>query len=196
MCTTLRQCLLLLLLALLFSACASSVTAPNTQVYLDDGRQALRDLDWGAALDSFDAALQIDSSLRDALVGRGCAGLQNYAAALADFDSAVQADPTDGSAWAGRGRAKLNLGDNAGRSRSHGRAELSPLRAGSYFDRGLAYYRIKEYDSLYKTLHVASAVTAAHCAATSIAVSLISKPNNTIRPSLISIKPSSSAPLM
>ena len=64
------------------------------------------------AMDSYNAALQIDSSVTDAWVGKGrlLSTMGRYDEAIFCFDSALEIDQSAGEAWLGKGQALLQLG--------------------------------------------------------------------------------------
>ncbi|MBE9158999.1 substrate-binding domain-containing protein [Nodosilinea sp. LEGE 06152] len=64
------------------------------------------------AMDSYNAALQLDSSVIDAWVGKGrlLSTMGRYDEALFCFDTALELDQTSAAAWMGKGQALMQMG--------------------------------------------------------------------------------------
>ena len=67
------------------------------------------------ALDSYNAALEIDSSCLEAWIGKGrlLTSLGRFEEAIFCFDTALEMDETAGAAWAGKGQALMQMGRQA-----------------------------------------------------------------------------------
>ena len=67
------------------------------------------------ALDSYNTALEIDSSCIDAWIGKGrlLTSLGRFEEAIFCFDTALEMDETSGAAWASKGQALMQLGRQA-----------------------------------------------------------------------------------
>jgi hypothetical protein len=64
------------------------------------------------AMDSYNAALQLDASMTDGWIGKGrlLSTMGRYEEAIFCFESALERDPAAGEAWLGKGEALLQLG--------------------------------------------------------------------------------------
>ncbi|PSR12992.1 hypothetical protein C8255_25850, partial [filamentous cyanobacterium CCP3] len=64
------------------------------------------------AMDSYNAALQLDTSVIDAWVGKGrlLSTMGRYDEAIFCFDTALELDQTSAAAWAGKGQALMQMG--------------------------------------------------------------------------------------
>lgn len=67
------------------------------------------------ALDSYNAALEIDSSCLEAWIGKGrlLTSLGRFEEAIFCFDTALEMDESSGAAWAGKGQALMQMGRQA-----------------------------------------------------------------------------------
>jgi ABC-type phosphate transport system substrate-binding protein/tetratricopeptide (TPR) repeat protein len=81
------------------------------------------------ALDSYNSALEIDSSCIEAWIGKGrlLTSLGRFDEAVFCFDTAIEMDGTSGAAYAGRGQALMQLG-----RQTEARAALAQARALGY----------------------------------------------------------------
>ncbi|PSN11906.1 hypothetical protein C7293_22400 [filamentous cyanobacterium CCT1] len=64
------------------------------------------------AMDSYNAALQLDTSVIDAWIGKGrlLSTMGRYDEAIFCFDTALELDQTSAAAWAGKGQALMQVG--------------------------------------------------------------------------------------
>jgi tetratricopeptide (TPR) repeat protein len=82
----------------------------------------------------------------------------NYAQAISDFTKAIEINPSYDRIYAFRGRAYLDQGNYIQAISDCTKAiEICP-NGGTYYDRGYAYFKIKEYDKAWEDVHRAEAL--------------------------------------
>ncbi len=94
------------------------------------------------AMDSYNAALQLDASVTEAWIGKGrlLSTMGRYEEAIFCFDSALEIDQSAGDAWLGKGQALAQLGRQTeaeaclARATALGSSDSGPTGPGGYFE--------------------------------------------------------------
>src|SRR5262249_27612586 len=105
--------------------------------------------DYPKAVECFSEAFRLDPTLIGALLGRAraYAGMKDLPKAFADCDEAQRRAPRNPDVYMERAAIKLNSGDFHGAIFDSDTAlELDRNKVWAYFNRGLAYHRLSDFD--------------------------------------------------
>lgn len=115
-----------------------------------DGQANLDAEDYGAALESFNAAIELAPDRPIGYHGRALARLktEDYEFAIADLDRAIELNPGDARAYGNRGSAHQKLEQYADAFEDYREAiRLDPEYDVPYFNRASLYFELGEYES-------------------------------------------------
>ena len=146
----------------------ASLEAADLKVFLEDDKAAayvyrglvnMERENFYGALDDFQAALEVENELKEALFDLALAQekLSKFDDAIKTYDKLLTIDEKFVNAWHNRGRLKLAKDDYKGAiSDFESSLAIETINADAYNDIAIAYFKQKKYDDAWKFINIAA----------------------------------------
>ncbi|MBP7056270.1 MAG: tetratricopeptide repeat protein [Candidatus Omnitrophica bacterium] len=135
---------------------AIELGSKDALVYSNRGVEYLRLNQYSKALMDLTKAIELDPNFAPSYVNRGILnmGSGQYYDAIADFTKAIELDPKDAPrAYSNRGEIYRRLGQEYSAISDFNRSiELDPKYGTPYYNRGLTYFSLRQYDKAEEDL--------------------------------------------